>query len=657
MCGISGLIGPGVSNPAIVAAMTARLDHRGPDDQGVWTADDAAVALGHRRLAIVDLSPAGHEPMVSASGRFVVVFNGEIYNHAALRRRLEDEGRAPAGGWRGHSDIETFLEAIEHWGLDRALEAAVGMFALALWDRRQRRLSLVRDRFGEKPLYYGWVAGDFGFGSELTALAAHPRFDNAIDRTALTLLTERAYIPVPLSIYRGIYKLPPGAVLEVEGDAVPPMPAHAPMPGGPRGPIAMRCYYDYRAEVRAGIANRFASEHDALDALDAALREAVSGQAVADVPVGVFLSGGIDSSTVTALYQSVSASPIHSFSIGFAEAGYNEAEDAKRIAAHLGTVHHEHYVTAQDALEIVPRLPAIYDEPFADSSQVPTYLVSRFARAHVTVALTGDAGDEMFGGYHRHAMLDGLWAKLRRIPRLARTATAGSARALPDAVLSLAARGAGYRSIAENPAGMRRLLAMIADADGLEGLLQHELDVWIGQPSIVLGGDRSALRPDLDLGPGASVIDRLTWYDAVSYMSDDILCKVDRASMAVSLETRVPMLDHRVAAVAARIPPEMKIRDRRGKLPLRALLDRHVPRHLTDRPKAGFAAPVDQWLRGPLRDWAEALLDRDAMHRDGWFDAARVQTEWRRFLADPRVGAGRVWPILMFQAWKLHHRR
>lgn len=648
-------MGPGASDTQIVATMTDRVAHRGPDDQGLWCDAEAQIALGHRRLAIVDLSPAGHEPMVSASGRLVVVFNGEIYNHAQIRSQLDGEGRTPAGGWRGHSDIETFLEAVDHWGLDRALQASVGMFAIALWDRSQRRLSLVRDRFGEKPLYYGWVGSNLVFASELKSLTAHPSFEATIDREALTLLTERAYIPVPLSIYRGIYKLPPGIILTVEGGKVPPAPSHAPERPGIYGGFALNRYYDYRAVVRGGQDARFTSDEDALNALDVAMREAIAGQAVADVPVGVFLSGGIDSSTVAAFYQATSPIPIRSFSIGFAEAEYNEAEDAKRIATHLGTVHYEHYVTPQDALEVLPQLADMYDEPFADSSQIPTYLVSRFAKEHVTVALTGDAGDEMFGGYYHHTAVDALWSKLRRVPHAVRGLVAGGALVMPDPVLTFAARRAGLHEIAKDPVKLRTFLD-ITRARDLEELLQSFLDRWSGQPSIVLSGNRTRLRPDLDLGARAETLERITYYDAVSYMSDDILCKVDRAAMAVSLETRVPMLDHRVAAVAARIPAHMKVRGRTGKLPLRALLDRHVPTALTNRPKAGFAAPIDHWLRGPLREWAESLLDEAAMRNDGWFDAARVQHEWRHFQSDRRVSSARLWPILMFQDWQRQRR-
>lgn len=656
MCGIAGLIGPSARIPSIVAAMTRSVAHRGPDDQGLWFADEAPVALGHRRLAIVDLSPAGHEPMISASGRLVVVFNGEIYNHAMIRQQLDAEGVTPEGGWRGHSDIETFLEAIDHWGLERALQAAVGMFAIALWDRDARRLSLVRDRFGEKPLYYGWVGSDFVFASELKSLTAHPRFANEINREALTYLTERAYIPAPISIYRSIYKLLPGTLLAIDGTRVPFAPKCTPERPGSYGSFSLTQYYDYRAVVRRARDDRFVSEGEALDALDYVLREAIAGQSIADVPVGVFLSGGVDSSTVAALYQASSPIQIRSFSIGFTEAEYNEAEDAKRIAAHLGTIHHEHYVSAQDALNVLPRLASIYDEPFADSSQIPTYLVSHFAKQHVSVALTGDAGDEMFGGYYHHMMVDVLWSRLRKIPQVARSVAANGALAMPDSFLSFVFKQSGLGGIAKNPGGIRKFLGL-AKAGTLEGVLQGCLDQWAGEPSIVLGGDRSRLCPDLDLGSGAETLERITSYDAVSYLSDDILCKVDRASMSVGLETRVPMLDHRVAAVAARIPAHMKICDRKAKLPLRSLLNRHVPTILTDRPKAGFSAPTEHWLRGPLRGWAEDLLDETAMRQDGWFDVARVRHEWRNLLADCRGSTSRLWPILMFQDWQRHRSR
>ena len=650
MCGVTGILGDGARNSEFLARMTGRLEHRGPDDEGLWSDPEAGIAFGHRRLSIVDLSPAGHEPMHSASGRLTVTFNGEIYNHQAIRERLEGEGRTPPGGWRGYSDIETFLEAIDHWGLERALDAAVGMFAFGLWDHGKRTLRLVRDRFGEKPLYYGWVGGDILFASELKAMRAHPRFDNAIERRAVAAVASRMYVPAPLSIYRGIYKLEPGCILTLERGAPAEPPTSAPQAGEAGQSIRIDRYYDYRSVVRSGIADPYSSEAEAIEAVEAALGEAIKGQGMADVPVGAFLSGGIDSSLVTALYQAHNRTPVRTFSIGFEEAGYNEAADARRVAEHLGTVHHEQYVTGADAIAVIPQLPHIYDEPFADSSQIPTFLVSRFARGEVTVALTGDGGDEMFGGYNRHVMAPRLWSRIRSVPMPLRAAALRPMAGLSDGLWSQFGAFAGLG--AKSGTKIRKVLHLASTAKGLDHVIDSFLDEWAMAASPVLGVDSRPPVPDLDvLGAGASDVDRLTCYDAISYLPDDILCKVDRASMAVSLETRVPFLDHRLAAVAARVPSRWKVHDGRGKQVLRHLLDRHVPRALVERPKAGFGIPLDEWLRGPLRDWAEDLLNPVRLRQDGLFDAALVQGRWDDVKAG-RSGSGHaVWAIAMINAW------
>jgi asparagine synthase (glutamine-hydrolysing) len=636
MCGITGILGPGARDPDLLARMSGRLAHRGPDDEGLWSDGEAGVALAHRRLAIVDLTAAGHEPMHSASGRLAIDFNGEIYNHAAIRAALEGEGRAPEGGWRGHNDAETFLEAIEHWGLERALDAAVGMFAFALWDRKERTLRLVRDRFGEKPLYYGWAGKDFLFASELKAMALHPDFDRTIDRQALGQYSARCYIPAPRSIYEAAAKLEPGCILTLAAGA------------GPEG-VRIARYYDYRTVVEQGNREQYASEAEALEAMDEALSAAIDGQLMADVPVGAFLSGGIDSSTICALYQRQSNIPIRTFSIGFEQDRFNEAKHAKAVASHLGTVHHEHYVSVEEARDVIPMLPQIYDEPFADSSQIPTFLVSRFARQSVTVALTGDGGDELFGGYNRHIYAPALWRWMKRAPMPVRKAGGAALSRLPDSLWSGAAGMLKGRRQPGFGAKVRKGLALAATAGSLDDIYESFLDEWAFRAPAVAGNTEGVPGPKLD--PALPELTRLTCYDSLTYLPDDILCKVDRASMAVSLETRVPFLDHRVAAVAARVPPEAKVKGGTGKQILRDYLDRFVPRELVDRPKAGFAIPIGGWLRGPLREWAEELLSPQSLREQGFYDAAVVGARWKEHLAGGEGSTQAIWSILMFQSW------
>lgn len=649
MCGIAGYLTLGSPTARSVERMIGSLVHRGPDDAGTWIDSDAGVGLGHRRLSIVDLSPAGHEPMVSASGRFVVTYNGEIYNHQALRSELEAGGIAPEGGWRGHSDIETFLQAIDCWGLDRSLEKAVGMFAFGLWDRKARTLSLVRDRFGEKPLYYGWVGKDFLFGSELKALRSHPNFDNEIDRSALRDYASRTYVPAPRSIYRRIFKLLPGTILEVERPACSAPREDAPGEGAAAGGLKLRRYWSYQQVVEDGLASPIADEKVALTRLEDALSTAIRGQSIADVPIGAFLSGGTDSSLITALYQIHSSTPVRTFSIGFEEAGYNEAPHAKAVAAHLGTVHAEHYVSDRDASEVIPLLPQMYDEPFADSSQIPTYLVSKFARQHVTVALTGDGGDEMFGGYNRHILAPALWSSLERVPKPLRRAGGSLLGKVSPQIWSGAARTFGGQRHPDFAHKVSKGLKLAATADSYDDVLSSFLDEWAFQASPVLDAEGAVARPPRITGASDAV--QTMFGDAIDYLPDDILCKVDRASMAVSLETRVPFLDHRLAALAARIPIDMKIAGRTGKTILRTLLYRHVPRQLIDRPKAGFAIPVGEWLRGPLRDWAEDLLTSARLVGEGYFDATMVRQRWLAHVEGKRDSTAAIWSILMFQAW------
>jgi asparagine synthase (glutamine-hydrolysing) len=644
MCGIAGLLSRRGVESSLVRRMIAPIAHRGPDDQGVWADAEAGIGLGHRRLSIVDLSPLGHQPMESADGRWVISYNGEIYNHAALRSELDATGKG--GAWRGHSDTETLVECIAAWGLEATLRKSVGMFALALWDRRGRSLHLARDRFGEKPLYYGWSGGDFVFASELKAIREHPRFDNAISRRALGLFAARTYIPAPFSIYEQLYKLEPGCILSVAPAAASTPRDLPPEEGRNEGGLTLARYWSYREAVRRGLADPIEDEREAIDRLEQALAEAIKGQAVADVPVGAFLSGGIDSSTVVALYQKYSSIPVRTFSIGFEEAGFNEAEYAKKVARHLGTVHNERYVTVKETRDVIPLLPAMYDEPFADSSQIPTHLVSRFAREQVTVALSGDGGDELFAGYNRHFLAPRLWRRLQRLPRAVRALIGPPLSKLPPALWN-AAPG---RRAPNFGAKVQKALRVAGSARSFDDVYQSFLDEWSFEPSPVIGAPSGAESSDLDLAAAPDAV-RMMYCDATTYLPDDILCKVDRAAMAVSLETRVPFLDHRVAELAARIPIGMKVRGGHGKHILRELLYREAPRTLFERPKAGFAVPVGEWLKGPLRGWAEDLLDPGRMAAEGWFDPAIVRRRWQDHLSGRRDSAPALWAVLMFQAW------
>jgi asparagine synthase (glutamine-hydrolysing) len=649
MCGIAGIVSAKGVDRRLLERMTDAVSHRGPDDVGLWIDAEAGVGLGHRRLAIVDLSPAGHQPMLSADGRFVLTFNGEIYNHAEMRAELEASGAVPEGGWRGHSDHEVFLQGIVIWGLKEALRRSAGMFAFALWDRRERTLSLVRDRFGEKPLYYGWAGRDLVFGSELKALRVHPQFDRAIDRRALRLLAARTYIPAPLSIYQGVFKLPPASVLTISADAAATPFSHPPREGRSEG-VTLEHYWSYRDVVREGLDQPIDDEAEALEELERTLARAIAGQSMADVPVGAFLSGGVDSSTICALYQKYSSVPIRTFSIGFEAAGFNEAEDAKRVAAHLGTIHDERYVTVREAREVIPLLPQMYDEPFADSSQIPTHLVSRFAREQVTVALTGDGGDELFAGYNRHFAAPRLWQQLRRLPQPIRAAGSPLSR-LPSRLWTDLAGLLPGRHQPHLGGKIQKGLRLAASADSFDDVYLSFLDEWSHEPSPVLGGDDGA--PGFDLDGAADTPDavRMMYCDAVSYLPDDILAKVDRASMAVALETRVPFLDHRVAELAARIPLGLKIQGGRGKHVVRQLLYGLVPREIIDRPKAGFGVPVGEWIKGPLRSWAEDLLDPNLLRSQDWFDVDLVRSRWQAHLSGQRDSTPALWAILMFQSW------
>jgi len=643
MCGIAGLISKrGPVTVEILRAMTDRIVPRGPDSSGEWVSTNGHIGFGHRRLAIIDLTEAGHQPMHSACGRYTLTYNGEIYNFADLRAQLEAEGKAPP--WRGHSDTEVLLAAISAWGLEAALDKAAGMFALALADGERRELVLARDRFGEKPLYYGWTRAGFAFASTLGPIRATPGFDNPVDPGAVGCLMARAYVPAPLSIYQGIYKLPAGCLLRVS-DELARTAQHA--------PPEVTQWFDYADQVLAGAANPINDEAEALDALDQALTRAVGRQLVADVPVGNFLSGGIDSSLITAIAQKCVSRPIKTFTIGFAEAGFDEAVFAKKVAAALGTDHTELYVSAQDARDVIPALSAMYDEPFADSSQIPTHLVSKLARSQVTVSLSGDAGDELFGGYNRHIQFPRLWRAMNRVPGPLRRGALGAAGALPPALWNGLSDLTRRRRSAWFGDNAKRALRLMGRSRDFDGLFDSFMDDWALQAAPLAGGVTCSQRLRLDSRLAALPLElRMMHADAMTYLPDDILAKVDRAGMAVSLESRIPFLDPEVTALAARIAPSLKFAGGGGKAVLKSLLYRYVPRELVDRPKAGFAIPVSVWLRGPLREWAEDLLSPQALCTDGLFDAGVVRARWERHLAGKEDATQPLWSVLMFQAWR-----
>ena len=644
MCGWVACWGMADADEAALGELTAglaeTLRHRGPDDGGVWVDAAAGVGLGFRRLAIVDLSPLGHQPMVSASGRYVIVFNGEVYNFARLRPELERLGHS----FRGHSDTEVLLAAFETWGIAAAVERFIGMFAIALWDRQEQALSLIRDRLGKKPLYYGWAGDTFLCGSELKALHAHPAFAAPIDRDALALFLRHGYIPAPYTIYQGFYKLTPGALLTLQSPAERPNP---------------RVYWSAREAVECGRADPLRlSDGELIDELDALLRDAVGLRMIADVPLGAFLSGGIDSSIVVALMQAQSGRPVRTFSIGFSEDRYNEATYAAAVAAHLGTDHTELIVTPEEARAVIPRLPLMFDEPFADSSQIPTFLVAEMTRRHVTVALSGDGGDELFAGYPRYAATSAVVDKLAWFPRALRQPLAGALLQTQPATID---RWFGWLAPLTDRFGRRARVGQQA----------HKLGAVLlaAEPELVYHRAVSHWKEPVTLVPGASepptpltdarhwlaqaeFVTRMQYLDTITYLPDDILVKVDRASMAVSLEARTPLLDHRVVEFAWRVPPDRRVRDGQAKWPLRQALYRYVPRELVERPKMGFGVPIGEWLRGPLRDWADSLLDEQAMSGQGFLNPRPIRELWRSHLAREGDWEYLLWDVLMFQAWQ-----
>ena len=646
MCGIAGYLGGAWLTSADsvgqhLTVMADALTSRGPDSAGYWSDPEQAIALAHRRLAIIEPSETGHQPMMSASGRYVISFNGEVYNHLDMRKRLSI-GSSNQVTWRGRSDTETLIAGIETWGLSETLKKSVGMYAFALWDREEQVLYLVRDRLGEKPLYYGYQQGIFLFGSELKALKVHPAFEGEVDRNAITLQLRHSYIPTPYSIYKGIKKLPPGTFIKLRV-------SNGRLPGSEPEPVS---YWSFGDAISNGIDNPFrGSDTDAVHALDNLLSSSIRQQMVADVPLGAFLSGGVDSSTIAALMQSQSPRPVKTFTIGFNEKGYNEAAHAKAVATHLGTEHTELYVSPQQALDVIPRLPMLYDEPFSDSSQIPTFLVSQMTRQHVTVSLSGDGGDELFCGYNRYHMTSGLWAKIRKLPPPFRFLVANVLRTLaPDQWNQLSKWIPGAGKYADFGGKINKGASVLA-SQTFDELYLNLVTHWPDPSSIVINGTEHPTQitePPFQLN---EMVEQMMALDTVSYLTDDILCKVDRAAMGVSLETRVPFLDHRLVEFAWSLPLSMKIRDRQGKWILRQVLYKYLPKELVERPKMGFGVPIGPWLRGPLRDWAENLLDDSRLRQEGYFHPKTIRQKWIEHLSGKRDWQYDLWDVLMFQAW------
>ena len=644
MCGIFGMLGWSGSLGDVKSRsieMLNEVTRRGPDDYGIWLCNESQLVLAHRRLSIVDLSSSGHQPMESRCGRWVIAFNGEIYNHSDIRDELNSSDGAMS--WRGHSDTEVLLAAIATYGIVPALKKCVGMFAFALWDKRTRQLTLARDRIGEKPLYYGRQGKSFLFGSELSSFYKHPEWNGDIDRHSLALLMRHNYIPAPYTIFRGVFKLKPAHVATFRlGDSAP----------------RIESYWSHKEVAQRGVSSVFSgTAEDAVLETERLIKQSLSGQMLADVPLGAFLSGGIDSSTVVALMQSMSNKPVKTFSIGFNEEGYNEAKHAKNIAEHLGTAHTELYVSATDALNVVPLLPSIYSEPFSDSSQIPTYLVSKLAREKVTVSLSGDGGDELFCGYSRYAISEELWGKIRGLPFPIRKAlvkmlrfpspstwdkfSAPFMRFFPERIR--------YKNVGDKLHKLSDLLTLEDEKDVYRRLISH----WSDPAALVIGATEhpTAVMDAFESSQLNNFVQKMMFADQISYLPDDILVKVDRAAMAVSLESRVPLLDHRLIEFAWSLPVELLRKDGNSKWPLRQVLYRYVPKALVDRPKMGFGVPIGDWLRGALREWGESLLSEEKLINDTFFNASLVRQAWTSHQSGAQNLQYQLWDILMFQAW------
>ncbi len=643
MCGFAGFLSANASqfSENVLKNMAQAIRSRGPDNQDYFLDNQHGLGLAHCRLSIVDLSSAGSQPMLSASKRYLIVFNGEIYNHHVLRQQLHQQN--PIITWNGHSDTETLLTGFEYWGIRQTLEKSTGMFAFAVWDYQEKQLTLGRDRFGEKPLYYGWQRNTFLFGSELKALKAHPDFNADIDRDALGLFLRHNYIPAPYSIYKNINKLLPGCILTLNFQQRQP---------------CIENYWSTKLVIERQICRPYKGSYDeAVKQLEQLINQSIHQQMIADVPVGAFLSGGVDSSTVVALMQAQSSRPIKTFTIGFYEKGYNEADYAAQVAQHLGTDHTELYLTGKQAQDIIPLLPEIYCEPFADSSQIPTFLVSRLAREHVTVSLSGDAGDELFAGYGRYALTEKIWRQIANKPALLRHLLASGITTIsPESwrlLLSPIKHFLPAKLANANIGDKLHKGAAILNSDDV-GSLYHKLtSYWQSTEAIVLGS-KPCMTPFNDpqlLIKTDNAQQLMMSIDMQCYLPDDILCKVDRAAMAVSLETRVPLLDHHIVEFAWSLPFSYKTHNGQIKSPLKDILFRYVPQKLIDRPKMGFGIPLEQWLRSDMRDWAESLLNEQKLKQQGYFNPVNVKQKWQQHLSGDRNWASQLWSILMFQSW------
>lgn len=643
MCGIFGTLtitGEIIkdSSPSIVA-----ITHRGPDDKGLWIDTDSGICLAQTRLSIVDLSPTGHQPMVSASGRYVIVFNGEIYNHHDLRKEID---KLQVINWRGSSDTETLLAGFDNWGIEKTVTNSIGMFAFGVWDKQEKKLILGRDRIGEKPLYYGWQSDTFIFGSDLASFRAHPDFRNEINRDALSIFMRQSYIPAPYSIFKGVKKLTPGTLLEV---------SEASKYNAPKR------YWSLADAIAEGKRNPFqGSPSQAVIQLEALLKDAVGKQMIADVPLGAFLSGGIDSSLIVSIMQSQSSKPVRTFTIGFDDIKYNEADHAKLVADHLKTDHTALYISPKQALDTVPKLASIYSEPFADSSQIPTFLVSQLARQHVTVALTGDAGDELFCGYRTYPLADKLGEKVLSLPFWLRSAIGGiladSSNSTNDSSFSFTDALSHY-SFSKNLSSKLAKGGVLINARSKDDFYKRLISKWDNPTQLVLGSSElsTIFTTNCDL-PEIEFIEKMMAMDLLSYLPDNNLCKVDRASMAVSLETRVPLLDHRIVELACTLPLAYKLKDGTSKWPLREILHKYVPRQLIERPKMGFSVPLASWLRGPLKEWAEDLLNETRLSNEGFLNAKLVRQKWDEHLSGRKDWHYHLWNVLIFQSWFQDHK-
>jgi asparagine synthase (glutamine-hydrolysing) len=644
MCGITGYWDPSSiklleRDYSTLERMSCVLVHRGPDDCGTWLDLDLGVALAHRRLSIIDLSPLGHQPMVSSDERYVLVFNGEIYNFPNLRSELQALGHK----FKGDSDTEVMLASFVEWGVGVAVQRLRGMFAFALWDRYQHILTLGRDRVGEKPLYYGRIGETFVFSSELKSFRQHPRWQQKISRSSISLLMRHNCIPAPYTIYEDIYKLLPGTTLTLHSPAMDVLPVP---------------YWSARTVVEEGLSNPFtASDDEAIDELNTLLSKTISEQMLADVPLGAFLSGGIDSSLIVALMQAQSSLPIKTFSIGFEQLEYDESVHARAVAAHLKTQHTELYIDSQTAIDVIKRLPHLYDEPFSDSSQIPTFLVSQLAKQHVAVSLSGDAGDELFGGYNSYLLADGFWKKVGWVPIPLRRAAA-----IPLTKISPQQWNACFEIfkdiLPQNfrvrlPGEKIHKLANILGCSGLEDLYITLASHWTNTSHLVIDGiepvtciTNKSLLPKTD-----NFVQKMMYLDLMTYLPDDILVKVDRASMGVSLESRIPFLNHEIVEFAWRLPMHMKIRNGKSKWILRQLLYKYVPPQLVERPKMGFGVPIDTWLRTTLRDWAEDLIEESRLSQEGYFNPQPIREKWQQHLSGAHNWQHHLWNVLMFQQW------